>query len=306
MAVALPAQVTVFERGWLSSNNVLLTSGRETVLVDTGYCTHAAQTEALVRDALAGRMLDRIINTHLHSDHCGGNAQLQTAYPEVRISIAQSQLDDVRAWNADALTFEATGQQCPRFVAHDAVRPGDVVEMGELAWSVVGGAGHDPHELLLFEPQHRILISADALWQHGYGVVFPELEGEPGFADVAATLDRIEGLAPRVVIPGHGAAFIDVEEALARARHRLVQQRDDPRSHAWHALKVLLKFKLLEQRRIERTSLLEWATAMPYARALGTRHFSQEPLKALMLRAVGSLLKSGAARQLDDWIEDAG
>lgn len=46
----------VFERGWLSSNSVLLLDGGEpgeSVLIDSGYCTLAAQTLALVRNALA-------------------------------------------------------------------------------------------------------------------------------------------------------------------------------------------------------------------------------------------------------------
>ena len=41
-----------------------------------------------------------------------------------------------------------------------------------------GGAaerhGHDPHSVILFEPQDRILISADALWEAGFGVIFPD------------------------------------------------------------------------------------------------------------------------------------
>ena len=41
----------VFERGWLSSNNVLFT-GDAPALVDSGYVTHAPQTLALVRHAL--------------------------------------------------------------------------------------------------------------------------------------------------------------------------------------------------------------------------------------------------------------
>ena len=73
------AGLTVFERGWLSSNNILFTAADQTALVDSGYATHAAQTVALVarRSGAAARPL---INTHLHSDHCGGNAALQRAY----------------------------------------------------------------------------------------------------------------------------------------------------------------------------------------------------------------------------------
>lgn len=304
VVTALPAQITVFERGWLSSNNVLLTGSHEAVLVDSGYCTHGAQTVALVEDALQRRPLDRIVNTHLHSDHCGGNAQLKQRYPALSISVPYTQLADVQAWREDVLTYQATGQQCPPFQAHDGLRPGDMVEMGDLTWLVVGGAGHDPDEVLFFEKTNGILISADALWQHGYGVVFPELDGAGGFADVAATLDVIESLAPKIVIPGHGPVFVDVEEALARARRRLHQQRSDPQSHAWHALKVLLKFKLLEQGRMERSSLLKWALCMPHGRGLSQRYFASEPRTALVTRALESLIRSGAARRSGAWIED--
>ena len=62
--------VTVFERGWLSSNNVLVQGEASTALVDSGYCTHATQTLALVQEALKQRPLDLLLNTHLHSDHC--------------------------------------------------------------------------------------------------------------------------------------------------------------------------------------------------------------------------------------------
>jgi glyoxylase-like metal-dependent hydrolase (beta-lactamase superfamily II) len=74
----------VFERGWLSSNNILFIGKGSAALVDTGYCTHAQQTMELVSAALKGRSLDHIVNTHLHSDHCGGNAALQAAYPAVQ------------------------------------------------------------------------------------------------------------------------------------------------------------------------------------------------------------------------------
>jgi glyoxylase-like metal-dependent hydrolase (beta-lactamase superfamily II) len=86
-APQLPAGVTVFERGWLSSNNVLICGQAGCALVDSGYSTHSAQTLALLASALKGRPLDLLLNTHLHSDHCGGNAALQQAYPHLQTRI---------------------------------------------------------------------------------------------------------------------------------------------------------------------------------------------------------------------------
>ena len=88
----LPTGLHVLERGWLSSNNIVFSDGAQTVMVDSGYCTHAAQTLALVEDILGERPLDLLVNTHLHSDHCGGNAALQNRYPalETRIPPGES------------------------------------------------------------------------------------------------------------------------------------------------------------------------------------------------------------------------
>jgi glyoxylase-like metal-dependent hydrolase (beta-lactamase superfamily II) len=84
---------------------------------------------------------------------------------------------------------------------------------------VIASPGHDPESMVLHEPELELLISADALWQNGFGIVFPEVEGGArGFDAVRATLDRLAGLRVRAVIPGHGPAFADFDGAIARAR----------------------------------------------------------------------------------------
>ena len=80
MSYALPASMRVFERGWLSANNILFLEGEGATLVDSGYHSHAAQTLALLRQGLDGRQLRRLFITHAHSDHMGGNAALQAEY----------------------------------------------------------------------------------------------------------------------------------------------------------------------------------------------------------------------------------
>ncbi|WP_119964602.1 MBL fold metallo-hydrolase [Simplicispira lacusdiani] len=300
---ALPPEITVFERGWLSSNNVLFTGKHSgAALVDTGYCTHGAQTLALVQSALDGRPLDRILNTHLHSDHCGGNAALQQAWPAVQTAIPPGQAAHVRDWDPYALSYTPTGQECPRFRCDALLQPGTEELLGDRPWQVHAAPGHDPHSIVLFEPRDRILISADALWENGFGVVFPELDGEGAFAEVAATLDLIERLAPRTVIPGHGPVFHDAPRALGVARKRLDGFASHPGKHALYAAKVLLKYKLLEWQRISLADLRAWTDATPYFGAMHARHFSDRGQGEWLEGLMDELVRSGAARREGEWL----
>lgn len=290
----LPPEIRVLERGWLSSNNIVLLGHGEAALVDSGYWTHAQQTVSLVEQAAGGLPLTQLVNTHLHSDHCGGNAVLQARFPQLRTLIPPGQAAAVREWDEVALTYAPTGQACPRFRFEGVLQPGSVVTLAGQSWQVHAAPGHDPHSVVLFEPGERILISADALWENGFGIVFPELEGDAAFTEVAATLDVIEGLGPRVVIPGHGAIFADVEEALERARSRLRAYMADPRRHARHAAKVLLKFKLLELQRVPEAEFLRWAEATPYLRLVHERFGPDRPVGVWIEQLLRELRASGA------------
>ncbi|MDH6591541.1 glyoxylase-like metal-dependent hydrolase (beta-lactamase superfamily II) [Variovorax sp. TBS-050B] len=292
---ALPANVVVFERGWLSSNNILFAGAGETALVDTGYVTHAAQTVALVEVALGDRPLDRVLNTHLHSDHCGGNAALQQRYPALQTDIPPGDAALVSRWDEEGLRFRATGQRCAPFLFTGLLRPDTEVVLGDAPWQVHAAPGHDPHSVILFEPGSGTLISADALWANGFGVAFPELAGEPSFADIAATLDLIERLAPRVVIPGHGSVFQDLGAALDTARRRLEAFQRDPARHARHAIKVLLKFKLLEVQAADADAWQDWVRGTPYLELVRSRFFAQSTLEGLAAEILSELVAGGAA-----------
>lgn len=238
----------IFERGWLSANNVLLLGEQDhpgAALVDTGHASHADQTVALVKHGLQGQALRCVINTHLHSDHCGGNAGLQRAF-SVPVFIPPGGFEAVRRWDARALSYRATGQTCERFEVHGSLRPGEHFLWGSRQWDILAAPGHDPDAIMLFDAANGVLIAGDALWENGFGVVFPELDGEHAFDDVAAVLQQIAALNVQWVIPGHGAPFTDVTGALARAQSRLARFRASPSEHAVHAAKVLLKFHLLE------------------------------------------------------------
>jgi glyoxylase-like metal-dependent hydrolase (beta-lactamase superfamily II) len=259
--------IHVLERGWLSSNCILLFGASNSALVDSGFHTHSPQTLNWLHGQLKDSPLDVLLNTHLHSDHCGGNAAIQGAFPDLRTAIPATSASAVTSWQPERLSFVSTGQDCPRFQATDFLLDGQSLTLGGLSWQVWQAKGHDPDSVVLFQEQHRILISADALWENGFGVVFPELSEGDAFDDVELTLNMIENLNPNIVIPGHGPAFRDVGEALLRARSRLDHFRCHPDKHTRHAIKVLIKFKLLEWQRVSTADLLLWCRRTPLVSA---------------------------------------
>ena len=169
--------------------------------------------------------------------------------------------------------------------------------LGDLRWQVHAAPGHDPHSVILFEPVSRTLVSADALWERGFGVVFPELDGQDAFDEVAATLDLIENLNPTAVVPGHGAPFADAAAAVAYARKRLDGFVQNPDKHLQYAAKVLLKFKLLEAQHLELRALQAWAQGTPYFANTLTRHFAGASVVEVTGQLLAELVRSGAATQ---------
>jgi glyoxylase-like metal-dependent hydrolase (beta-lactamase superfamily II) len=309
----LLAGLTVLERGWLSSNNLLIHPARGeagAVLVDTSHVNHAAQTAALVQhalDRLPGGQLVRIVNTHLHSDHCGGNATLQRLH-QAPLAVPPGQAAAAAAWDEHLLSYRSTGQRIERFLPQQVLDLGEPLVAGGREWQVIAAPGHDPDAVLLFDAARGVLVSADALWENGFGLVFPELSGEPGFDDVGAVLDLIAALPVRLVVPGHGRPFTDLPGALARARSRLAGHRADPARHARHAMKVLLKYHLMEEGRQPLDQVLAWAQAAPLMQTVWALH---PPLGlATPVAWAGELLeelaRAGALAVDGDWVVDQG
>jgi glyoxylase-like metal-dependent hydrolase (beta-lactamase superfamily II) len=264
--------MTVLERGWLSANQAVFRGDGTTpaTVVDTGFVAHAEQTLALVDHALAGARLGRIVNTHLHSDHCGGNGALQRR-GGVETWIPSPSIAAVERWDEAALSYRLTDQPCPRFAADRALVPGDSITLGEASWQIHAAPGHDMDAVMLFEPQTRTLIAGDALWEERLAIIFPELVGEDGFGPTRATLALIERLQPLEVLPGHGRAFGDVAQALAASRERVAAFERHPERHARHAVRALLMFHLLEVRQAGFDELVAWMRQTPIYRTVARR-----------------------------------
>ena len=297
---SLPDSLHVIERGWLSSNNILCFDGDDATLIDSGYVGHAAQTVDRVKSALAGRQLTRLINTHSHSDHIGGNAALQRAFG-CAIYIPVGIEEHIRNWDEQALLLSLAAQRGDPFRHDGVVRPGETLRMGGLDWQAHAAPGHDQDALVFHCAAARVLISGDALWENGFGIVFGELLGQAGaLQETRATLDRIAALPVDVVIPGHGRPFGEVLAALERAYQRLAAFEADPERMAKNAVKACFIFNLLDRQGLPRAELESHLAGVPIFRDVGARLLGMDiPALAAWLMTE---LKRGCALEERDGI----
>jgi len=294
-ACPLPPGIRVLERGWLSANNVLLFDGDAATLVDSGYVTHAGQTVALLREALDGRHLGRLINTHSHSDHIGGNAAVQRAFG-CAIGVPAGIAEAVHAWDEAALLLSAAAQQGEIFRHDHVIAAGERLQMGGYEWQVLAAPGHDMDALVFHAPDARLLISGDALWRDGFGILFAEVIGAGGGLEGArSTLEAIARLPVERVIPGHGAPFVEVEEALESAFARLRAFEEDGARMARNAIRACFTFTLLERRSLNIGSLPDYLASVPLYREANERFLglSFGELAEWLLR---ELLRAGVAK----------
>ena len=301
MSLALPASLLVLERGWLSANNILCFDGDAATLVDSGYVTHAAQTVDLVAHALDGRHLTRIVNTHSHSDHIGGNAALQAAFG-CEIVVPAGLHATIAEWDENALLLSPLGQQAARFQHDSLIDAGSEVEMGGLVWQTLAVPGHDMEALAYYNPERRLLISGDALWENGFGVIFPELLGEAdGLSSTRATLEILARLPIDIVIPGHGAPFAAVDAVFERAFRRVDSFSANIEKLAWHAIKVIVSFAMLEKRRLPAADFPAFLLGLPFAVDVNRRYVGlTEDL--LATRIERELLLVNALRREDGFL----
>ena len=292
----LPASIQVIERGWLSANNIVLHAQGGATLVDSGYGSHAAQTLALLEHALHGEALARLVNTHCHSDHMGGNAAIQKKY-RCRTSVPVGEAPLIDRWDEQALILAIADQRAERFRYDDSFGSGITMKMGEFDWQVIAAPGHDTHAAMFYSPGLRVLISGDALWENGFGAVFPQLFGrDTALRETRETLEGIARLGAEIVIPGHGRPFASVDSALERAFRRVESYEEDISRLARHCVKVAFSFALLEKRSMPLSEVPGYVGRVPILADINLRYLGMSD-GDFSEWLVGDLERSGAVRR---------
>lgn len=274
--VELPGGVKVGVRDWLSANHIFLRGETGRVMIDTGYITFAHVTRAYVEAAFGEFALDLIVNTHQHSDHMGCNAYLQR-WTGAPIAIPEGERAAIARWDERELWLGYADQICEPFAPQVFISAGEQMRWGDLDWEAISTPGHDDGTLVFYNPQHKILISADALWENGLGFVVPKSWDATAAARARTALDTMAKLDVAIVIPGHGAPFTSFRRALDTAYSKLAAMEQDDVRVARSISKGMFIYAALSRGGFETTHLREYVQAIGCHRELNAEFFKLSP-----------------------------
>ena len=221
--------------------NLLLLTGDEPTLVDSGFVAHAEATAGMAGEHAP--FVAAVVNTHWHSDHVGGNRHLQQA--GARIIGSGHDGDALERADPGCCVAEYLDQPVPRYTVDQQVGDGDELGLGEHTWQVLEVPGHTPGHLALWNPDERVLVVGDTLSTYDVGWVNVMRDGPAGIEDALASLHRLRELDARVAIPGHGPLVEDPETAITKAISRMERQRDDIGLAVSYGAKRVLAYALM-------------------------------------------------------------
>jgi glyoxylase-like metal-dependent hydrolase (beta-lactamase superfamily II) len=191
--------------------SVYLLLGERPLLVDSGVADspEIAILPYLARIGLEPGELWGIVNTHAHTDHCGGNHQLKQANPMLHIMAHEQERADIQDPVAAVRAFFDPYRHIIGDADADAginwnvenLGPGTPVDQPlrdrERLWpadnwpiEVHHAPSHTPGHLVLYDPQHRAAIIGDAIGWKG-SVTDGRFTQFHSYRDVDAYLDTI-------------------------------------------------------------------------------------------------------------------
>ena len=289
----LPPTIRFIQRGWFNSNSILILGTGGPIIVDTGHRTDAPALLHLIRAAgVEPAHIQLIVNTHSHWDHHGGNELLQqVSGAPVAASVATADLFARNDRHAMWLDYFGTDANPTR--ANVTWQPGEDVLLAGLPFRVIPVPGHAPDMIALYQPDYRLLLSADALHEQDCGVINTAVHGPQALDHALTTTETLLSLDISLALPGHGPLLTNPHADLRTVLRRLQQFQADPERMTWHLVRRVLMASLLEQEPVGQEQFIATVSHQPWLQEYAPRCGFAQPM-----HLVQQLIQEYLARHL--------
>ena len=205
-SAAAPLRLEVYNPGakaMFPVSSVLVTGQKEAILVDAQFGkTQAAEVVAKIR--ASGKTLTTVYISHGDPDYYFGLETIKAAFPDARIVASPQTVAHIQGTRADKLAFwgPKLAADAPQATVVPEVLEGKALTLEGQRLEIVGLDGPQPERSFVWIPSIGAVVGGVVLHNNEH-VWMADTQTPQSHADWLATLEKIEALKPRIVVPGH-------------------------------------------------------------------------------------------------------
>ncbi|MCO7522690.1 MULTISPECIES: MBL fold metallo-hydrolase [unclassified Pseudomonas] len=184
-------------------SSVIVSGAHDAILVDAQF--GKAQAEQVVeRLRASGKQLTTIYVSHGDPDYYFGLDTVTQAFPKARVVASAATVAHIRQTMDAKLAYwgPQMGADKPAKLVVPQVLVGNRLELEGQALEVVGLDGPQPDRSFVWIPSIKAVVGGVVVAEHIH-VWMADTQSVQSHADWLGTLDKIEQLKPRIVVPGH-------------------------------------------------------------------------------------------------------
>lgn len=184
-------------------SSVIVSGAHDAILVDAQF--GKAQAEQVVeRLRASGKQLTTIYVSHGDPDYYFGLDTVTQAFPKARVVASAATVAHIRQTMDAKLAYwgPQMGADKPAKLVVPQVLVGNRLELEGQALEVMGLDGPQPDRSFVWIPSIKAVVGGVVVAEHIH-VWMADTQSAQSHADWLGTLDKIEQLKPRTVVPGH-------------------------------------------------------------------------------------------------------
>jgi len=195
-----------------SSNSYLILGEKLKALIDSGISQHFNFLTKDLKDiGVDTHSLNMVINSHEHVDHFGANRYLQERVPILAHRYAATKIVSA---DDEVMLCRAHGEDPTGYQVNMWLENLNVLDLGDWFLKVLHTPGHTSGSLCIYEPRRKVLISGDTVFARG---TISDISSSGSYGEYINSLARLNTMKIDLLLPGHGAISVDVEEDIEKA-----------------------------------------------------------------------------------------
>lgn len=205
---------------------------KETIVIDTGWNLESAKTIYHYAKAVAPKnKISTVINLESHYDHTFGNIYFIDRGAKIiahkKTSLTKDEMDEYISSSNSRIYYKSRRENKEAYIYFSGVKPfkpdtriskDTKLEIDNLIIDILLAPGHTDTNLIAYYEEDRVMYVADSI----YAGFLPTITfGHKSlWRKWLETLEMIEKIQPKILVPGHGNVLFEEEIVYEIERHK--------------------------------------------------------------------------------------